>query len=243
MENIKRIPKPVMPTEKQMQEVSADWWANLEPISFGKWSQEVKDYSMPLVQIPVTDEWCHHVAEPEIFSRDEIKLDMSSVPSGWYPFFAKTNSRSGKDVGNNKYYSVKHFIASLTASARTHEDLCLFSHSGNKCEIIVRPWVEIPKQDEWRMFVKDGVLVGISQYHYFDVFEYEKRTEIVVRWGCQKLMEIINKSMPIRDYVCDVFITNDYPVLIEINPWGLSDPCLFETYSNLDGSFKINTVD
>lgn len=93
------------------------------------------------------------------------------------------------------------------------------------------------------MFVKDGELVGISQYHYFEVFEYEKRTERVVGWACEHIMNIINRSMPIKTYVCDVFITNDFPVLIEINPWGLSDPCLLESYQDFDGSFKINTVE
>jgi len=233
-----RIPKLVMPTKEQLESSSAVWWANLEPISFGKWSKEVKEVSIPFIQIAVSDEWCHRAAVPEVYPRDEITLDMSFVPAGWYPFFAKTNSRSGKDVGSNKYYSVRHFIESLTASARTHEDLCLFSHSGGKCEIIVRPWIEIPKRNEWRLFVKNGELAGISQYHYFDYFDYSRREIGAAEWGCKKVMDVILRSMPIRDFVCDIFITDDYPVLIEINPFGLSDPCVFGNYASLDGSTK-----
>jgi len=236
------IPKPQKPSKAALEKVAKMWWQPLEPIQFGNWSKEVVANSIPFERVPLGISTIEKILQVETVPLHEIDPGFTHLTHGWYPFFAKLNSRSAKDACEGPYYSFPHMIAAFRQSLRTFEDLCHF-HYLDCCEIVFRPWITIPKRDEWRMFVKDGELVGISQYHYFEVFEYEKRTERVVGWACEHIMKIINRSMPIKTYVCDVFITNDFPVLIEINPWGLSDPCLFESYQDFDGSFKINTVE
>ncbi|OWK35170.1 hypothetical protein FRUB_10012 [Fimbriiglobus ruber] len=50
-----------------------------------------------------------------------------------------------------------------------------------------------------------------------------------------RYFSVIDPHFPIDDYVFDFGFTPDGPVLIEINPYGLSDPCLFGKYSLIDG--------
>ena len=46
--------------------------------------------------------------------------------------------------------------------------------------------------------------------------------------------------MDLDNFVVDVVIEDDKITILEMNPFGLSDPCLFYSYDKLDGSIKYN---
>jgi D123 len=90
-------------------------------------------------------------------------------------------------------------------------------------------------------------LAGISQYHFAgydecwhrlvltpfaDIFaRREERKEAITAFIGSELIP----HLPVDDLVTDLWIDHSGKItLIEINPYGLSDPCLF-TYSELDG--------
>ncbi|KAF0971912.1 hypothetical protein FDP41_009608 [Naegleria fowleri] len=121
-------------------------------------------------------------------------------------------------------------------SARVLEDFMLYlirskSHSNlDPIQIIIREWVEIPIQHEFRSFVKNGKLTAISQY--FDTCYFP---ELVLHASeiKEKLIDFFNthigSSIPMKDYICDFAISSDGKVyVVELNPFSsTTDACLF----------------
>ena len=108
--------------------------------------------------------------------------------------------------------------------------------------IVVRPYIDFHPSEEWRVFIKDKKVVGITQY-YFGSF-FPQLTEEVVKSVDNEIRcfieDIVLKNVELDNYVVDMVIgADDRPtVLLEMNPYGLSDPCLFVDYQSFDGSIK-----
>ena len=112
------------------------------------------------------------------------------------------------------------------------------------------PWHPVQNWAEFRMFVREGALVGVSQYHCDTNFQIlhpllpEASTKIAAFW------EKLAPTLPLDDVIADVFIdtdgTNLFDVhLIELNPFiRRSDSCLFSWVreGDFDGSFRVVTA-
>jgi hypothetical protein len=139
-------------------------------------------------------------------------------------------------------------------SERIMNDLCRYKHAEEPLRLLFREWHWIRKADEFRCFIRNRKLVGISQYHCaaWDVWTHAKKPcsfyDIIARKidigaALAAFIETeIIPHLPVDDLVADLWRDPFGKItLIEINPYGLSDPCLF-TYEELEtaaGEFRI----
>lgn len=173
--------------------------------------------------------------------------------------FLRLGSRSPKDswLGERTGFRVdatdpQPLRFFLDASERTYEDLTLCIGEGYAPHIFVREWVEIPKAWEFRCFMRDRKLVGISQYNYHDHQPEAFAERESVKWAIEQFFPEFRAASHLDDVVFDVVVsyrtmfdsTRAWKVkLLEINPFsGYTDPCLFDWRDNgdsLDGSIKV----
>lgn len=248
MENLKFI-KTIEPSKDEIIKNAKNWYEPMRGLNMDEWNENLKRVSFPFYILKLPSNLCIDAING-IDRKKEFKEIFEPFISeiGYKEYFVKAITRSPKDYlqdepnGMMLSNSDDTYIA-LFSSMRTAEDLCMLS-SLDKCEIVVRPFIGIPKWQEFRVFVFGKQIVGISQYFYnetFGIFEWEN------------LMQKIEKS--IRDFVSEEimpFVQRNHFVvdvcsnglgdihMIELNPFGLSDPCLFESYDALDGTFRYN---
>ena len=138
-------------------------------------------------------------------------------------------------------------IRKLIYSERMLDDLARYSYLASEpLRLLFREWHPIQKSGEFRCFIRNRTLAGISQYHYagFDEGSYTNKplafAKIAGRAGTTEAAlktfiaaEII-PHLPVDDLVADLWLDHMGKItLIEINPYGLSDPCLF-SYEELE---------
>jgi len=97
--------------------------------------------------------------------------------------------------------------------------------------IIIRPWVQIDIDMEFRCFVCNGVFTALCQYSYLTMFERlinlqdSLRDQIVSFWEQECRDNIAQKF---ESYVIDIAVVEDRCFVIEINPWQAgTDAALF----------------
>jgi len=174
--------------------------------------------------------------------------------------FFKIESRSPKD----NYWGEKtgfracswHDVKRLIYSERMLDDLARYSNlESEPLRLLFREWQPIEKSGEFRCFIKNLTLAGISQYHYVGFDEgsaTNKPLALAKVYGRAKQTEATLKAfiaaeiiphLHVEDLVADLWLDHMGKLtLIEINPYGLSDPCLF-SYEELEttlGEFRFN---
>jgi hypothetical protein len=148
------------------------------------------------------------------------------------PFFAKFSTRSPKDYLGNKngtvspIKNISEFVKCFNGchSLRTFEEVEEFYHDKElKYKIHILPWIDIPQQDEWRCFVRGGKLIAVSQYyHHLRFNDFAPNKDDIIAFASQYL-----PHLPMENIVMDIVYGQG---LLELNPWGKSDPCLFNAY-------------
>jgi len=149
--------------------------------------------------------------------------------------FVRLGSRSPKDNMRDIdcVRSAKDVFTQFCDSERVLSDLMLAMKNGYEPYIFVRKWVEMKRSMEFRCFVKDNKLKGISQYFY------EERHAILDDDNIRNLIEnqaiilasIITGHGLFKNFVFDFHCDpkEKYGLLIEINPWSSwTDPALFD---------------
>lgn len=188
--------------------------------------------------------------------RSRVAKAVASMPDG---AFVRLGSRSPKDSWEGmRRGSLKvtvdddPMVFLLDASERVCEDLELAIANQYLPHIFVRQWLDIPRWAEFRCFMRDRHLVGISQYHYLDgeVFPEVVSNADVIRWAIGHFFARFREASHLESVVFDVFLrrrthrTNIHEWecrLLEINPFfELTDPCLFAWSQPFDGGFRYN---
>ena len=177
-------------------------------------------------------------------------------------YFVKLGSRGANDALTPQIWpatNVPEVLGNLTAcSERINDDLLQMRMNNYRATILIRKWIDrlsdenqYREEDEWRCFIKMNKLIGISQYHHkYDIGNRFKSTSADGMRNA--IMRYINTSiipnLHIDDAVVDIYMSEDGPKLIEINPFcNMTDPCLFKWGSQyelttLDGAFfRINS--
>lgn len=171
--------------------------------------------------------------------------------------FVRLGSRSGKDSRFAEHHGLKIFhpqaaLRMLTeGSRRVAFDLRLALRCNYEPHIFVREWREIANWAEFRCFMKQRRLVGISQY---DCKNLGHCTEIAARAAhiqaaIEKFFEQLRAASHLDDVIFDVFLERaeegsgeSFSVrLLELNPFiPQTDACLFDWSGggNFDGSFR-----
>jgi len=113
-------------------------------------------------------------------------------------------------------------------------------------ELVLRKWYPIDRSREFRCFVREGRLTGISQRdtNFYD-FMNEPQTQQKIVEALQRLWEdgIRSKWLRQQDYVFDVLMTRDLSRghVLDFNPYApRTDPLLF-TYEELLSVFILRS--
>jgi len=249
------IPEPRMPTLEEHRATSAAWLKRIGPCLYENWSQSLKDLSFrtAVVELTRTDqETLWNMFDKE---RDEAELARLSerIDAAIKAFdqkgcFVRLSSRSPKDFyfpGIPLLKSGAEVTTALLGSMRILDDLMEYRYADTPCYLLLRQYHAIPPEEEFRCFIRDREVVGITQYHYRDYFPQLDTDRGLILDRIQQFLEyLVLPNLHIDTVVVDIWLRAD-PLLIEINPYGLSDPCLL-SYPELEtsaGLFRIVETD
>ncbi|QSH40268.1 hypothetical protein P0136_00550 [Lentisphaerota bacterium ZTH] len=104
--------------------------------------------------------------------------------------------------------------------------------SGEFEYLVVRPYRRMNQTREFRLFIRDGELKGMSQYWLIRHFRRLEGIKEKLWQRAEKFFDEISWCLPEQDLVMDIYITSDDQViLVDINKWGGStDPLLFRKW-------------
>lgn len=178
--------------------------------------------------------------------------DLASLPAA--PF-VRLGSRSPKDtaaalLSRGRAGSGQAVLKLLTAgSLRMAVDLDRCLRSGYAPWIYLRTWQPIPWHDEFRAFVRDRRVIGVSQYFHTSEWPASPGAAETIRVYARRLQDGLQGLLPLLhlpDVVVDVALdarAEGGLRLIELNPWGdRSDAGLFLwNAAEFDGCLRIRT--
>lgn len=232
-----KIPHPVMPTLEEHRRASAQWLMSISPCLYENWSQALRDQSFPTKMIGLgLDDQARLIdafdGGPTIGGDLVDRINAAAYPGGFLP---KLSSRSAKDAWVNTFKCLTgdEVLNQFASSERILADLIEYEYADTFCYLLIRQWFDIPKHEEWRCFIRDGTIIGISQYFYTDDFSrfYADKAGIHSRLLVY-LRDVVIPLLHVGTVVIDVWL-KESPMIIEINPYGLSDPCLL-SYPELE---------
>ncbi len=177
------------------------------------------------------------------------------IPVSWFlpGVFVKLSTRSPKDYMANvvdgrpqPIRTIEGILDALSLSMRTCDDMSEFITADMECRLHITPYIYDMKQDEeWRSFIYEGRLVGITQYYYGVTLGEPAReyAEKAIRLITERVSEL-KSFAPADSIVMDFWVQREgvKAHLIEINTFGLSDPCLLshnDMMSVKDGSVLV----
>ena len=256
---------------KSPEEAAKDWYKNLDGIKFSDWGKDLFKHSIAIKELEVPSELIINCLEKKDKSEHRlvnyIQRLLNKRENMFFHhknhikhLFIKLESRSPKDYLQEypketlkSVINAQDIVDALFGSLRTFEDLCFLVELGDTVKLYIRPFLNLYRFLEWRVFVKDGKLIGISQQFYKEDFSniYTDKYLDLARNGIEYFME--NTCIPnikVKDFVADLYVNNIsvymggkeplkelLPVsIIETNPYGLSDPCLFKSYKELEST-------
>ena len=177
--------------------------------------------------------------------REDIEYALSVLNT---PAFLRFGGVSYHDDAISRLKTVDDVIAQLSVSNRRVAS-CLWDclQSSTPVWLHLREWRDIPRWGEFRCFIKERKVIGVSQYHCLEYFPFYKEKESEIR---VQLIEFLQKLLPVLHVdtvVADVAITYQggefSTVLIELNPFiQRTDACLFSWVNGGDfnGRIRIN---
>ncbi|PZM82194.1 hypothetical protein DLH72_04240 [Candidatus Gracilibacteria bacterium] len=236
---------PKLPSKEEMTKNSREWYKPLKGVTFKDWKKEITQQSIRFDFIYFPKEFVKDIVDYNLSDKKRIKklediIGKQLKKLDYNEFFIKLISRSPKDFGIIKTKNAREIIELLASSMRTTDDLVYLENldDGDDITLVIRPFIEIEPKNEFRVFVKSKEIKGISQYDYQNIYNYENEEKLekeIIKFIEQKIIPF----MEIQNFVVDIAIIGNKIIILETNPYGLSDPCLFESYENLDGSFKV----
>jgi hypothetical protein len=178
---------------------------------------------------------------------DALDKQVKIFPQG---VFVRLGSRSPKDAlywgvcdtkgapENGRLVTGEQVFGILTAcSERIYDDLQMQIAMEYPPSIWLRQGLELPEWSEFRCFMQDRKLIGISQYYYRTPYKEIAEDAGGIKWAIECFFNSLFQSRCHLDsMVFDVFVKRRgtqsclYEVkLLEINPFfPLTDPCLFD---------------
>ncbi len=181
---------------------------------------------------------------------DKIDEEIKQFPKG---AFIRLGSRSPKDVDIIPVFNGKDAMDLLISSMRVFDDLCIAYKNKYEANIFIREWIDIEEHFEFRCFMKDRKLVGISQYQYNKTYLEIINNADSMKWVIEKFFPKFQKACKLDDVVFDVFLKYNQRFeqgiweakLLEINPYfKMTDPCLFDWRKpeEFNGQFLYNNL-
>ena len=254
-----KITLPVIPTDKEMEVIASKWWENHIGINFADWNDKLREYTFGYRVIPIDSDFINELLKIADGDRSNINTTFQKFVHLVSPalkemdceesFFLKLITRSPKDIMANDEdhgkpspsFLLSDAMNSIVSSMRCFEDLVLLRHLP-QASIVVRPFIKFRASEEWRVYIKDKKIVGISQYYYHSEFpELDKKEMDFINQEVRDIVnDIVIPNIPLNDFIADIIVGNENrpTVVLETNPYGLSDPCLFGGYEFFNGKTR-----
>jgi hypothetical protein len=238
-----------------------DFWKLSVPTYIENWPKGLRELSVNSIDIPLSLDDAKIIGSnimelgerfaPRALECSEIKSVLDQAMARFYPkgAFVRLGSRSPKDswAGNRNGFKVKTgaeaFGLLTDCSERIADDLQNCIAQNYPPHIFVREWVDIENWREFRCFMLDRKLIGISQYYYREYFPQIGEYETVFMswingWFTKKFLPAIHVDSVVFDIWVNPTKMDEVITLIEINPLIATpmlgtDPCLFD-YSRPD---------
>ncbi len=230
----------------------------LQPYFLENWYLPCKPFTIPTILLPLNTEEAQVLSQslaiPAEGRLDALNTALAKAMRELVdeePVFVRLGTRSPKDVPDFRAFRGRtrlsyEAIGWLRSSKRVADDLRTGLRYRYPPTVAVREWLDIPLRSEFRCFVRQGEVAGLSQLHphigpVSEVIKNASGIELAIhnfvsefvhetkRWDCA--LDLFIKPGQLRDW--DVR-------LIEINPMmPLTDPLLFSWQGNdMDGSFR-----
>ena len=244
-----KIPDVVFPTDEEHRAISQRWLKRVQPCLIDQWPKELAALSFHTEFVPVDaaslwEEICTVMNGGDIGQLIRSLADELDAKMGWKRHFVRLNSRSPKDFPwpfeAPATMSGKEAMTFLIHSERVTDDLYEFKWAPEQPAFIcLREWqYGLRSTEEYRCFVKDGELIAVTAYDY-------TKPQMVPADGGKAMREtidayfrdVLKPTLHIDTVVFDLWMPRDHQAkLIEINPWGLSDPCFFGSYHGVENA-------
>lgn len=129
---------------------------------------------------------------------------------------------------------------------RESEKIRNAARAGLLTSICLRPYRNMTPAREFRLFIIDGKLKGMSQYHL--VRHFRRLDDIRENlWNrCQLFINAKSWRLPPGKLVMDVYFTANYEriMIVDLNPWGGdTDPKLFKWEEDWSGTPGLRVMD
>lgn len=219
-----------------------------------EWNEDLKKLSWPFESFPLPTgiivELVKYLNDnPNLQEyKKELQAFLDALPREIYPrnFFFKVGSispKGGEDpfgflgdmVLTNKlnFKDAEEIIKGMTNSLRIQQELEEYYFLKQDTTLIIRPFLELEKRNEFRVFVFKSKWIGTSQMFCKNCFSYTEVEKESIIAASKKLVEQINPNLEINSYVIDMYLEGDLsdPVakMIELNPFApTTDPILFK---------------
>lgn len=232
-----KLPKPL--SLEQKTEHSLNYYEFIKPHIQSNWSEELMKLCQPITEVEFPQGYEEVIFEGNMSEELVEKLTKNLLDAGIdlknKKYFFKLFSRSSKDSSFITPNNVRDLIYQMAQSMRMLEDFVMYRYiNQSDFKLVFKEFVNMDKSKEWRVLVKDNKIKVISQYFYEDLFVYQPSYLREVVTFVDKSILLLNKELGLKDYVADFYINGDKSILLETNPYGLSDPCLAKTYEQVD---------
>ncbi|MBO5762784.1 MAG: hypothetical protein J6R85_02845 [Lentisphaeria bacterium] len=99
--------------------------------------------------------------------------------------------------------------------------------------ICLRPYRRMNRTREFRLFIRNGELNAMSQYHLTRHFRRLEGVKQNFWHEAKAFVNSISWLLPVKDLVMDVYFTSSHRILIvDLNPWGApTDPLLLRRWT------------
>lgn len=235
------------PTPEERRAASEAWAARVRDTFIDRWPKDLAALSMPTRLVRFDKELAKAMFDgsPATWKRGHVELaaEIDAI-CGWDRKFFRLNSRSPKDFPWPFEVPIscsgREMLSVFASSERALDDIVMFYDAPDPLFICLRDWVPgMQPAWEFRCFVKDGDLLAVAEYG-LEGLHFEPDADPAFRRIIDRYFaETVRPRLHIDTVVFDVYVggglaAGDAPMLIEINPYGLSDPVGAGSYDAIE---------
>lgn len=210
---------------------ASNWYNSLAPYTWNTKFVKLREKTVAALASGMDSEAAKdflYSAEGKITMND-LAIPMGEIPGNAFAFVdtcAPTDTERFTSKGG-AVYSPRSALFYLLQSKKVANAAA----DGEVEYICLRPFRNITKAREFRLFVYNGKLSAMSQYHLIRHF---RRLEGVKNsyWShAEKFVNEIIWRMPVKTLVIDIYITSAKDILIvDLNRWEECDPLLLRSW-------------
>ncbi|MEJ6405058.1 hypothetical protein [Yoonia sp. 2307UL14-13] len=217
------------------------------------WPDAVADLAFPHDRIDLTAEdraACLSCAKGvPVPLRPELLADIDSVltqhDDGAHLRFGLGSLKTGPIPP--RFRSAGDFVDVISrCNSRLAAILHAYETSDHDTALFCTRWRDIPKDSEFRIFLRDGALIGASQYHTDTVFPGMRPKIDAISRAISVFLTTFSRVTHTKNVVADVYVHpaesgSSTCTLLELNPLiRRTDACMFDwsTPDTFDGSLK-----